>query len=125
MDEQKLKIILTGYANDLDDLTKLIAPSSMDIIRIDENALGPSGQAAVDVPPVADVTVFVLSIDACYSTRLRGIFVYVYDHVSAPRKYLLALEQMDLSKLTFPEIAHLPAISITELKKLLDTMSSG
>jgi hypothetical protein len=111
--EREKVILLAGYASELVDVVPVVAPSA-DLILVNEEA------SWSDVPKAAEVVVFVLSAGACYSTRLRGLFMYVYDRVSAPRKYVLAIDDVDLSKFVFPEIAHLPRIALDDLRNLVD-----
>ena len=100
------KILLTGYAADIAAIAERIA---CDVALVDENA------AAADVPKAADVVVFALSRDACYSSQVKSISVYVYDHVRAAKKSLLAIGDVDLAELAYPEIAHLPRVTLQDL----------
>ena len=121
--EQRSKIVLTGYVDDLNNLVPQIAAPPIDMFLVDQNALGSRGEATTKLPYIADVVIFVLSINSCYSTRFRALFVYVYDSISSPYKYLMLVGDVDLN-LIYPEIIHLPKISIKEINKLLENLSS-
>jgi len=102
------KILLTGYASDIAAITERIAG---DVVLVDENASGN------DLPATADVVVFALSRDACYSSQLKSVCVYVFDHVRAANRYLLPIGDVDLSALAYPEIAHLPRVTQEDLAR--------
>ncbi len=112
--ERNKRILLAGYANDLAEVVPKIAVPSADITLVDEKA------SDVDVSKAADIVVFVISMDTFYSSQLHSIFVYVHDRVLARQEYLLGIENIDLSKAAFPEIARLPQISIRDLKRMLE-----
>lgn len=57
---------------------------------------------------------------------MAGITYPISDkQVLAPQEYLLGIEDIDLSKAAFPEIAHLAQISIRDLKSMLERPRSG
>ena len=104
------KIVLAGYASDLAKIAPLF---DAETISVDEDGFDR------ELPSVADVVVFALSRGACYSTQLHIVSVRVHDHVAAPHKYVLAVDDADLSDLVFPEIAALPRATLDEIRAIV------
>lgn len=73
-----------------------------------------------DIPNVADIVIYVFSPDTGYSSQLHSIFTRIHDRVLAPHEYLMAIEGGEPSKAAFPEISHLPEISVDGLKEELE-----
>ncbi len=113
--EPSKRILLAGYAGDLAAIVPMIRPGSTDVVLVTEEA------SDDDIPKAVDVVVFVASLDTCYSTRMHSLFVHVYDRVSAPQRYVLAVGNFDLAKFVFPEMRGLPRISTGELASVTAT----
>jgi hypothetical protein len=107
------KLVLTGYASDLATVLPALTVRAADTFVMDENSFEKA------FPKHADVVVFALSHGATYSTQLRLVCNRVYARVSAPRKYLLPVGDVDLDERRFPEFIELPTITLAGLNGLL------
>lgn len=114
MKKQNQKIIITGFADDLAVVVSRLGSRSVETIQVTENATNEA------VPKSADFIIYVMSKDSVYSTQLHSIFVYIHDQVVAGREYLLSVEDIDLREVAFPEVSHLPQISVIELQNILE-----
>jgi hypothetical protein len=109
MPSRKPTIVVTGNASDIAAVAERMAAQPVDVVLVDENASG------TDVRKSADLVVFALSRDGCYSSQLKSVCLYVHDHVRATEKCLLPVGDVDLTTLAYPEIAHLPQVTQQDL----------
>jgi hypothetical protein len=107
------KILLTGFADDLEKVALELNEISTDIKHVTETAEN------TDLPKATDVVIYVLSGDTGYSSQLRLVFFDVHNLVLSSEEFLLPIEDVDLNKSVFPEISKLPRISISNLKRKL------
>jgi hypothetical protein len=117
--ERRTKVLLAGYADDLAMVVPLLAARPEDTTLVNQDGF------ESELPEAADVVVFVFSRGATYSTQLRIVCNRVYYRVSAQRRYLLPVGDVDLAERAFPEFAHLPRTGIAELNALLERSASS
>lgn len=111
--KRKRKILLVGFADDLTDVVAELDSTSSDIELVTEEAVDSY------LPKAVDFVVYVMSTDTGFSSQFHSIFVYVHDHTPTEREYLMAIKDADISKIVFPEVSHLPQVSITDFRKTL------
>ena len=107
------KVLLVGYSDAVTALAQSLRSTPAEVLVVGEEA------SDADIPKGVDVVVFVLSPDTHSSTRMHDLFVYVYDRVSALEKYQLPVPGVDLRKVGFAEIAHLPRTSPGKLTSVI------
>ena len=112
-------IVITGFAEDIRRVASMIENSSAEIIELSEKAKDQ------DIPRTANIVVYVMSQDTGVSTQLHSLFVCIHDRVVKAQEYLIPVEEVNLSKASFPELSALPKISTKDLKRKLAMRDNG
>ena len=107
------KLLFVGYENDLAPVLPQFHSRPTKILLLTDEA------ADRDIPDAVDRIVFAMSLNACYSTRMRSLAQCVIDRVSAREKYVLLVGEFDADRFVFPEIRDLPRLSIEDLRARL------
>ena len=114
---RKQSILLIGFANDLEEVVSRLGLTLNDVVSLTEET--PDAEVT-DVPKTLKLVVYVISSDTGVSTHLRSIFDWVYHEVPSTPQFLLPIGTINLTKTAFPEISHVPQISISDLKNRLE-----
>lgn len=114
MNQQSRTLLLSGFTDDLANVQKLLGTTLAPTTQVTEDAND------ADIPDAADIVIYVFSTDTGYSSQLHSIFTRIHDRVLSRREYLMMIEGSDLLRAAFPEISHLPKISIDDLKEKLE-----
>ena len=108
-------ILLVGFSDDIHDLASLLRATSVNVALVNENATDAA------IPKAVDLVLYVMSQDTGFSSQLHSRFVYIHDRVLKKAEYLMAIHNVDLDKIAFPELSHLPHITMNELRTLLNS----